>query len=781
MDQQTQRQFIAQLAQWAQQACDDGRFPFRKVEIEPQLITEQGALNHQCMVLWINRASCMAGAIIFFPDTIEKIELQAAAAARSLGLNFFVCWTPQSIQIWSADTPSRCLIAETPYSGEQINDFHNQLLTLLDTLKPWSITGQTPPASLSPHYFINLCLITVNKMRPRIQQGVRQSRATNESESAPPDWEAATELKLSLTLLRLLAVILFDELPTEVRPERLEQAIDFALDRLPVPLIQNLRFNETEQPLGNDCLVRLHHLFRRLVQLNFAEERSRCAIVLRLLLSTPLLNQFLNAAFPSKDLVPTAAGVLVNTLPDFENQVRNVLVAASPLLAAEILRRLLEGQPLPAETFTSTLSLPVTLQTEYICGAVFATRTITPPESRRLSTLLRLSWPHQRFSLPNRTPLWAYEFLHLLGIAQQGRRLAIQLPESWLTQEFGAPLWELVRKGSGLNAIRLLPDHSIQLDFDFASSQSTTEVCLASPNDQQMVPWSWLRKAPRSLLLCLLHFPPELRALLTNGLLSYENRNSFSPTVLRGVFLFIHSGLGLYLWDLIGNGRALPKLSSLAAHLQRLEFPLPDEKFLSNLSLLSSDSADEIPSRRVLNREVNLWFGLDVSTILPKTKDTEAGKRRKKRTDSEASLQQSDIIRQVFCDGVPLFPEHYLLHTPSTELQTFTLPGQLEIEGTFFDQVILTTSDGDRLEVTGLETATALQLASYRNISEVSLPQDRGFTEKILAKYLQDLERLRTSLLQETHRLYPEATEATETARAIWKTLLLPPWSKLTS
>lgn len=781
MDQQTQRQFIAQLAQWAQQACDDGRFPFRKVEIEPQLITEQGTLNHPCMVLWINRASCMAGAIIFFPDSIEKIEPQAAAAARSLGLNFFVCWTPQAVQIWSADTRGRCLITEAPYSGEQIDDFHNQLLTLLNTLKPWSITGQISPTALPPHYFVNLCLLTVNKIRPYIQQGVRQSRATNESESDHPDWEAATELKLSLTLLRLLAVALFDELPTEVRPDRLEQAIDFALDRLPVPLIQNLRFKETEQPLANDCLVRLHHLFRRLVQLNFAEERSRCATFLRLLLSTPFLNQFWLSSFFPPELSPTAAGVLVNTLPDFENQVQNVLVAASPLLAAEILRRLLVGQPLPAETFTSPLSLPVTLQAKYICGAVFDTKSVTPPESRRLTTLLRLSWPHQRFSLPNRTPLWAYEFLHLLGIAQQGRRLDIRLPKGWLTQEFGAPLWELIRKESGLNALRRLADHSIQLDFDFTGSQLTTEVCLASTNDQQMVPWSWLRKAPRSLVLCLLHFPRELRSLLTDGLLSYENRSSFSPTLLRGVFLFIHSSLGLYLWNLLGNGRPLPKLSSLAVHLQRLEFPLPDEKFLNNLSLLSSDSADELPSLRVLNREVNLWFGFDVSAILPKTKDTEVGKPRKKRTDSETLLQQSDIINRVFCDGVPLFPEHYLLHTPSTELQTFTLPGLLEIEGAFFDQIMLTTSDGDRVEVTGLETATALQLASYRNISEVSLPRNRGLTEKILTKYLQDLERLRTSLLRETHRLYPEATEATEAARAIWKTLLLPPWSKLTS
>ena len=781
MDQQTQRQFIAQLAQWAQQACDDGRFPFRKVEIEPQLITEQGALNHPCMVLWINRASCMAGAIIFFPDSIENIEPQATAAACSLGLNFFVCWTPLAIQIWSADTPGRCLIAETPYSGEQIDDFHNQLLTLLDTLKPWSITGQVSPASLSPHYFINLCLFTVNKMRPHIQQGVRQSRATSESESEHPDWETATELKLSLTLLRLLAVILFDELPTEVRPERLEQAIDFALDRLPVPLIQNLRFHETEQPLANDCLVRLHHLFRRLVQLNFAEERSRCATVLRLLLSTPLLNQFWHSHLPLAEPSPSAAGVLINTLSEAENQGQDILVAASPLLAAEILRRLLEGQPLPAETFTSPLSLPVALQAENICGSVFDNKPVTQPESRRLTTLLRLSWPHQRFSLPNRTPLWAYEFLHLLGIAQQGRRLEIRLPESWLTQEFGAPLWELIRKEPGLNSIQRLSDHSIQLDFDFTGSQSITEVCLASTNDQQMVPWPWLKKTPRSLVLCLLHFPPELRSLLTDGLLSYENRSSFSPNLLRGVFLFIHSSLGLYLWNLIGDGRALPKFSNLAVHLQRLEFPLPDEKFLNNLSLLSNDSGDELPSRGVLNREVNQWLGLDVSTMLPKGKDTEAGKRRKKRTDSDALLQQSDIVNRVFRDGVPLFPEHYLLHTPSTELQTFTLPGPLEIEGAFFDQIILTTSEGDRMEVTGLETATALQLASYRNTSEVSLPQDRGLTEKILAKYLQDLERLRTSLLQETHRLYPEVTEATEAARAIWKTLLLPPWSKLTS
>ena len=99
MDQQTLQLFSRQLAHWAENAISQGRFPFRKVETFPSLLTEKGEM-HPPLVFWINRASCMAGGVLILPQNAEEEMSMGRDCARALGLQHFVTWAAHEIVFW---------------------------------------------------------------------------------------------------------------------------------------------------------------------------------------------------------------------------------------------------------------------------------------------------------------------------------------------------------------------------------------------------------------------------------------------------------------------------------------------------------------------------------------------------------------------------------------------------------------------------------------------------------------------------------------------------------
>ena len=91
--------FRRHLLAWFEARLADGRTPFRRVEERPPLLTEGGALPD--LVLWINRDSLLAGALILIPEKPDPGTLrQGAITAAALGLTQFITWEAQAVNLW---------------------------------------------------------------------------------------------------------------------------------------------------------------------------------------------------------------------------------------------------------------------------------------------------------------------------------------------------------------------------------------------------------------------------------------------------------------------------------------------------------------------------------------------------------------------------------------------------------------------------------------------------------------------------------------------------------
>ena len=67
MNQPELQQFAQQLATWTELIIENGRTPFRRVDLYPEIHTAQGILQPP-LVFWINRQSMMAGGILLLPE-----------------------------------------------------------------------------------------------------------------------------------------------------------------------------------------------------------------------------------------------------------------------------------------------------------------------------------------------------------------------------------------------------------------------------------------------------------------------------------------------------------------------------------------------------------------------------------------------------------------------------------------------------------------------------------------------------------------------------------------
>lgn len=93
MNQETLQLFSQQIARWSEMAIAHGRFPFRKVEVSPVLLSNGEKLSPP-LVFWINRDSFMAGAVLLLPAGDIDLEIKKGRqCARVLGLRHFVTWS----------------------------------------------------------------------------------------------------------------------------------------------------------------------------------------------------------------------------------------------------------------------------------------------------------------------------------------------------------------------------------------------------------------------------------------------------------------------------------------------------------------------------------------------------------------------------------------------------------------------------------------------------------------------------------------------------------------
>jgi hypothetical protein len=131
------------------------------------------------------------------------------------------------------------------------------------------------------------------------------------------------------------------------------------------------------------------------------------------------------------------------------------------------------------------------------------------------------------------------------------------------------------------------------------------------------------------------------------------------------------------------------------------------------------------------------------------THDVTDGSKSRRRS----SATPKEIASKVFEDGIPRFPEHYLMNLYRPELTEYTLHGVLEVTEEFFDKISLHTVEKDHtLEVSGKLIAEALILASYTDQEQVSLPDDELILAEIVQQYRSDLVRLHDNLMRACRR-----------------------------
>jgi hypothetical protein len=775
MDTDTTELFCRQLAVWAETAIEQGRYPFRKVETFPAVLTEIGEMRPP-LVFWINRDSFMAGGLVLLPrkEAEEAVEM-GCQCARSLGLRHFVTWAAREIVFWedlgSAVTRRKTL----PLKATGCNataDFRDALTVVMSELKILCVLGTVAPLQLPPHYLANLCLSSLDTALPPIEEGYRLARSERRLEAKGPTAELAFG-KGVLSLLRLLALSFHDRLPNTIQPEGLERAMLFALDTLPPALRTALHPAGDDLPLPPESSIRFHHLLRRLTQLQCDKDRQRAARIVEVL-RVHLAERLGGLPLPFASELATGPTLLLNPeRPELRGQL--IEVASPSLLALFALLRDLQSSP-PVQLQTSDpFNLPPAPPLATIRGSL--TDESIPDEAGRrlLAARLRVSWPTRHLALPPRTPIWAWTFVHLLGLAETGAEIAIQIPSGWLVAAYGSRLQQFLAEECVLHF--LSQDAAGRLQLRLTRGQDPEALCtLLGPEGPRQLSWQRLAAGHRSFYRLALELPDELFRLLEEGRLQIPDAAGWPETSERAIFLFTRSELGSWLWALVSDGQPLPTAQALRADSLRFGLPIPAASIMNELQQLPVDEAEKL-TQAVFDSELLRLLGVQPS--LPehaarKTRPRPRAHNNGQRPASEELAEQ--IIAKVFIDGLPRFPEQYLYAHFRPALHTYAFTGPLRIHDEFFGRVQLVDPENNILEIDGRESARALQLASYDNRSSVGLPADQELTAAICARYLNDLRGLRRELTRQCHMQIIEPRAADAMVEQIWQSLPLPPW-----
>jgi hypothetical protein len=780
MDQVTIRQLAEQLAHWGESLIARGRSPLRKIETFPSLLTSCGPQNPP-LVFWINRDSFMAGGLVLFPGGDDPHTLETGrGCAQALGLKYFVTWTTSEITFWDALQP-------TPAAGKKLKvgktgkptttDFQEALQRMMEEIKIMSVLGAVPPPELSAHYLANLCRTTLLAVRPLLTDSYRIARSKGNPAGEPLAAEMLADSKAIMTLGRLLSLTLWHPSAAIAQPGDLEQVLTTSLALLPPDLADVLAADEQEQPLPEEAAVRFHLLFRRLAQLQASTDQPRHCQALSLLLEheSPHLGGF-PPPFPlGPERRPT---LLLN--PDrlyFETE-RPIEIAPRPILVLTALLRRLQNAP-PAAGQAASLWQAAPFTPPHLISGTLSDR--QPPDSslrHSWKALLRTSWPTRRFALAPRTPAWAWEFLHLLGLAAEGAVIELRLPDRWLKSDFGRPLIELIKEQFTLD--HLANDLGGWLCLRLFKELRPGHIAVFRRDDgtSRQVSWQNLRTAHPALLTLAWTLPEELFALLEDGRLTLPADEPWEPRRAKALYLYTRSTLGRLLWQMTGAGRSLPRRQSLRRALLHTGLPVPEAAALAQLQQLADGAGETFPSMREIDRELEQWLGDSVSLgdLSMKSGSRSDPANPQPPTDDRTGLAE-EIAEGIFVDGLPRFPEHYLFDYYRPDLTEYVFAPPLSLAGQFFDTVELQDRRGRTIRVEGEETARALLLTATAagDSLKIRLPTDREILAAILERYLADLEALRQALLRETHRRLADPKAAAALAEEIWTGQGLPP------
>lgn len=648
--------FRHQLFDWLQFRLSSGRLPFRRVEETPPVLTGKG-LAAPDLVLWINRESLLAGAMILVPSKNDASILQTGCeAAGSLGLRQFVTWEARAVNLWEIGLPTAQLVKSWSMPEARIisaDDFAITFEQLLQELKLLAVSAVIPATQLPPAYFANLCLQTLRDIEPALQESARIASRPAQTDSGL--MQKACD-KGWLTLWRLLTLLQHDRIPPGIRPERFDRAVSYALADLGQQGPQYLAPSPDEPPLPETAAIRFHHLAGRLAQLGWHDQPDRAAASLKMLFVETA--RAYRVGTTQQECPLTVNSLLVNHLPP-QPPNGSTIVAPQPCLAGWELVASRNDGALPPRTFTSVAALPADVRPTRIVATLDDTQSLPAAQRRSRLAALRQPWPYRRIQLPGEAPAWLWDALHLGGMADPAGTLQLTLPAAWTATPGAELLWQLLAERLTLTSLRLHIDGR--------------QTLMLLGHDQ----------APENLTIC---YP--------------DDTSQQRPPLFEDA-----------------------DLTTVAA-------------------LADSICTAKVPTRR----------------------------HRSNRPDLGEK-----IAEEVFRDGLPRFPEHYLRRIDLPPLRTYQLPGPLQVNSHFFDQVRLTGPDGAALDSDNPVDAEALVMASRDGRSCVDLPTDPALTMSLTAAYREDLRRLWQELLNECRRQLPAQRKALALARRLWRERDLPP------
>ncbi|MEJ2520120.1 MAG: epoxyqueuosine reductase QueH [Desulfuromonadales bacterium] len=549
-----------------------------------------------------------------------------------------------------------------------------------------------------------------------------------------------------MSLWRILLLLSRDLVPPGLQPERLEQALHYALADCIAEdqRLKGLAIRDDEPPLLDSEAIRLHHLASRMRQLGWPQSRDHCQDLIELLLEE-VADRY---GIESLEIIRRRAGnaLWMNCLPPSPKDV-GLLVAPRPILAGRVLLSTLSTTDDPMAYAEHWQSLQGGPDFAEVSAVLQTAGPIRRTEREARLVLLRQVWPNRRFEVPKEAPSWLWDALYLAGTPSEV--LNLLLPEGWHRAAGLSGLWDALRERYQLTGLRI-DQHSRQLLQWSANVAEKASLTLDRQADGHQISLPWPDCKPATIQLLARASRAALNYLQKADMAPRDDTfGVWTPALTWGAYIFLQTRFGQYLWALCDCGASTPELDRIPRLVIDQGVPLPNETCLLDLSSTWSPESWPPHDAQALEEEFTNILGTapNVRTSVEDQTDTAKRKQPRKRRPIE------EIVQGVFVDGRPDFPAQYLMAFYRPETVTYAIDGPLEITATFFDRITLQNGQTNRtLDVNGRLAAEALVLASHAGARQVKLPQDEAILASIVEKYRQELRSLWDQLIRECRR-----------------------------